>query len=104
MSAVAPGRIKHLIYEGRTLEGLLTLARLVGYAIEEADAQQHLTAEQLRDLEVWAERTHLRASDNNVRQPPRPAWLTQAPWKGPDDEWGATETPVDCSSIARSAS
>ena len=66
-----PRRIKHPIHKGRGLEGVCILAGLVGYAIE-LDGIELLTADQRLELEVWAERTHLRASDNLVHLPPRP--------------------------------
>lgn len=88
------------IYKGRPIEGVCILAGLVGYEIDASNAAA-LTVEQLRELEVWAERTHLRASDNPVRVPPRPTWLP-APWQGPADHWGRGPTPVDCQAIARS--
>ena len=97
-------RIKHTIYKNRGLEGICLLAGLVGYEID-LDGIELLTADQRRELEVWAERTHLRASDNPVRLPPKPAWLPQRPWAGPcqgDDVFGGpTPTIVDCAAIAR---
>ena len=93
-----PGRIKHPIYKGRSFEGVCILAGLVGYDVPAAGARL-LTAEQLLELEVWAERTHLRASDNPVRVPPRPAWLPAEPWQGAEDEWGRGPTPVDCIAV-----
>jgi hypothetical protein len=80
------------IYTGRTTEGVVDLASLVGYEICHAEA---LTPAQLLELEVWAERTHLRASDNVVRVPPRPTWLPD-PWQGAADQWGRGPTKVDC--------
>lgn len=91
---------KHPIYKGRGLEGICMLAGLVGYEID-LDGIELLTDEQRRELEVWAERTHLRASDNVVRVPPRPAWLPAQPWQGPEDQWGRGPTPVDCAAIAK---
>lgn len=96
------GRIKHPIYKGRSVEGVCLLASLVGYDVP-VDSANLLTDEQLRELEVWAERTHLRASDNPVRVPPRPSWLPNQPWKGPEDTWGNGPTPVDCAAIAKAA-
>lgn len=98
--------IKHPIYKGRKPEGVCILASLVGYAID-PDYFGLLSPEQQRELEVWAERTHLRASDNPVRVPPRPTWLPGEPWQGPDaggdnDIFGGpSPTPVDCAAIAR---
>ena len=97
-----PGRIKHPIYKGRSLEGICVLAGLVGYEVPVQDANL-LSAEQLSELEVWAERSHLRASDNAVRVPTRPAWLPGQPWQGPEDTWGNGPTPVDCASIAKAS-
>jgi hypothetical protein len=95
-----PGRVKHPIYKGRSIEGVCMLVGLVGYEVPVDDANL-LSAEQLRELEVWAERTHLRASDNIVRAPARPAWLPGAPWQGPPEDWGRGPTPVDCAAIAK---
>jgi hypothetical protein len=99
-------RIKHTIYKDRSPEGVCILAGLVGYEID-PDGLELLTTEQRRELEVWAERTHLRASDNPVRLPPKPAWLPAKPWDGPwlgpenDDVFGGpTATPVDCAAVA----
>ncbi|MBB4225994.1 hypothetical protein [Variovorax guangxiensis] len=86
----------------RSIEGVCALAGLVGYDVPAADAAL-LTDEQLRELEVWAERTHLRASDNPVRVPPKPRWLLGLPWQGPEDTWGNGPTLVDCAAIAREA-
>lgn len=94
------------IWKGRKPEGVCILASLVGYEVNVDDFAK-LSAEQQRELEVWAERTHLRASDNPVRVPPKPAWLPPDAWAGPsagpenDDIFGGpTPTPVDCAAIA----
>jgi hypothetical protein len=104
MSAQHKPGPKHPIYKGRSVEGICVLAVLVGYDVP-SDEARLLTLAQLRELEVWAERTHLRASDNPVRVPPRPAWLPPKPWAGPevgDDVFGgASPTPVDCAAIAK---
>lgn len=93
---------KNPIYQGRSLEGICVLAGLVGYDLPAKDVHL-LSNEQLRELEVWAERTHLRASDNPVRVPPRPAWLVDGPWQGASDDWGTGPTIVDCAAIAAKA-
>lgn len=40
---------------------------------------------------IWAQYVHLKASDNAVQVPPRPAWLPE-PWSGPEQGEGVFAT------------
>lgn len=85
--------------KGWTVEGACDLLLLVGYEIDPA-AVADMPVPDLLAAEKWAAKTHLRASDNPVRVPPRPAWLPE-PWRGPDDGlWGPGPTKVDRAAIA----
>lgn len=81
------------IFKGRNAAGIAILGGLVGYGVSEATVAAWPKGKR-HEFETWAERTHLRASDNVVRVPPRPTWLP-APWGGEEDAWGPTPTNID---------
>lgn len=60
------------------LKTLADLLSLVGIFVTVKQLRDH-TQEELAEMEKWAVKTHLKASDNNVRVPPRPQTLP-APW------------------------
>lgn len=83
------------------IDSAVVLASLVGYELDDLTAEK-LTDEQLSAFNNWASSTHLRASDNPVRVPPRPAWLP-SPWAGADDDWGAGPTTITADDVAKAA-
>ena len=79
-------------FDRRTNEGISSLGLCIGYDIS-AEVIASWDAAKREEFEIYAERMHLRASDNPVRVPPRPAWLP-APWAGHEDEWGCGPTAI----------
>ena len=59
---------------------LRDLLALIGYSASLRTIARWPVAKRV-EAEVYAVRVHLRASDNPVRVPPRPAWMPD-PWKG----------------------
>lgn len=96
---------RRMYYEGRTAEGVGMLGELVGYSATPAVIESWST-EKRAEFEMYCERVHLKASDNPVRVPPRPAWLPE-PWKGPTrdtgefsgDLWGAGGTVIEADGL-----
>ena len=68
---------------GKLISEVIDLLALIGYAA---------TADQVADWDlrkrveavIYAATEHARASDNPVQRYPRPSWLPEQPWKGPD--------------------
>lgn len=86
--------------KGWTPEGACDVLLLVGYELD-ASALSVLSVQQLLEAEHWAAKTHLRASDNPVRVPPRPTWLPE-PWRGGGGGlWGDAPTKVDGAAIVK---
>lgn len=81
------------------IDSAVVLASLVGYELDEATAEQ-LTDAQLSTFNNWASSAHLRASDNPVRVPPRPAWLPM-PWAGADSDFGSGPTEITAEDVAK---
>ncbi len=77
---------------GKFISEVIDLLALVGY---------HTTVEQVagwdlrRRVEavVYAANAHARASDNPIQRYPRPSWLPERPWQGPDLGKGAFAGP-----------
>lgn len=61
---------------------LADILSLVGYDVE-PETIERWTLQKRVEVEVWACREHLVASDNPLRRHPRPSWLPE-PWKGDD--------------------
>ena len=70
---------------GKLISEVIDLLALIGYAA---------TADQVADWDlrkrveavIYAATEHARASDNPVQRYPRPSWLPEQPWKGPDTD------------------
>jgi hypothetical protein len=71
------------------LETLRNLLLLVGYDVSEPDLRARTPRERAH-AELYAQRAHLRASDNVVRVPPIPPWL-----KGHEHEPHGSGDPVE---------
>lgn len=77
---------------GMLISQVIGLLALIGY---------HATAEQIADWDlrrrveavIYAGTEHARASDNPVPRYPRPSWLTDRPWQGPERGEGAFAGP-----------
>lgn len=82
---------------GKLISEVIDLLALVGY---------HATIAQVADWDlrrrveavIYAANVHARASDNPIQRYPRPSWLPQDAWKGPDlgrgALWGPGGTPI----------
>ncbi len=77
-------------FEARSAEGISSLGLCIGYDVS-ADVIASWDAAKRQEFEIYAERVHLKASDNPVQVPPRPSWLPD-PWQGADDDWGKGPT------------
>jgi hypothetical protein len=74
-------------------QGLCDLLSLVGYFVAPIVVAGWPFRKRI-DAAVWAYQSHLRASDNHVKVPPRPAWMPP-PGNGPqqgDGIWASSPT------------
>jgi hypothetical protein len=73
---------------GKLISEVIDLLALVGY---DATVDQVADWDLRRRVEavIYAATEHARASDNPVQRHPRPIWLPDQPWKGPDRGHGA---------------
>jgi len=68
------GPLAQILRSPAKLEVLHSLLLLVGYSVAVNELRSRTPRERAH-AELYAQRAHLRASDNIVRLPPRPAWL-----------------------------
>jgi hypothetical protein len=78
---------------GEVIAGVIDLLVLVGYA---ATVEQVADWDLRRRVEavVYAGTEHARASDNPVPRHPRPSWLPERPWQGPERGEGVFAGPT----------
>lgn len=77
---------------GKLISEVIDLLSLVGY---HATIEQVASWDLRRRVEavVYAANEHARASDNPIQRCPRPSWLPERPWQGPDRGEGAFTGP-----------
>jgi hypothetical protein len=77
---------------GKLISEVIDLLALVGY---DAPVEQVADWDLRRRVEavVYAGTEHARASDNPVQRHPRPRWLPERAWQGPDQGEGAFAGP-----------
>ena len=77
---------------GKVTDDVIAVIELVGYTATR-DQVAEWNARQRVEACVWAATEYARASDNPVQRHPRPAWLRQDPWKGPERGKGVWQGP-----------
>jgi hypothetical protein len=81
---------------GKVITDILAVIELIGYT---ATREQIADWNARRRVEacVYAATEYARASDNPVQRHPRPSWLIEEPWRGPERGKGVWRGPAPTS-------
>lgn len=78
---------------GAMISSVIDLLALVGYAVTLKQVVDWDLRKRVEAV-VYAATEYARASDNPVQRHPRPSWLTEDPWRGPERNIGVWRGPT----------